>query len=57
MISLHDAAILCKLAIKSTGKSQFYCGQETTVGDKADIYIMNKNGKSKWFSGDAGFLN
>ena len=55
-ISLMDTAILCKLAIDATGKSQLHCGIEITVGDKADVYVMHKNGTTHWFSGDAGFL-
>lgn len=55
-ISLLDAAILCKLAVETTGKSQLHCGIEITVGDKADIYVMHRSGTVKWFSGDAGFL-
>ena len=55
-VSLMDTAILCKLAIEATGKSQFHCGIALTVGDKADVYVMHKDGKTMWFSGDAGFL-
>lgn len=55
-ISILDAAILCKLAIEATGKSQLHCGMEITVGDKADVYVMHKSGNVAWFSGDAGFL-
>ena len=55
-ISLLDATMLCKLAIETTGKSQFYCGAEITVGNKADVYVMHRSGSVSWVSGDAGFL-
>ena len=55
-ISLLDAAILCKLAIETTGRSQLYGGTKITVSYEADVYVMHKSGNVEWFSGDAGYL-
>ena len=51
-MSLMDAAILEKLAIEATGLSQLHCGVEITVGCKADVYMLSKDGKNDcWLCG------
>lgn len=56
-ISLTDVAILEKIAIEATGLSQFHCGIEITVNDKADVYMLSRNGDNDGWLCDGPTLN